>query len=74
MEKLVILANFKVDVANPGENPDGSPKAATVVPFTKGMVVAEDEVPEGQSAQDWIDKGLAERGRGDAARTDIAAI
>ncbi len=71
MDKLVILANFKVDVANAGTNPDGTPRASTVVAFTKGMVVAADDIPAGQSADDWIAKGLAKRGTADAD-TDIA--
>lgn len=72
MDKLIIVQNFKVDVPNAGENPDGTPKAATVVAYTKGMVVAADDIPEGQSADDWIAKGLAKRGTADTD-TDIAA-
>lgn len=48
--KLEIIENFHVWV---GARP------ATKVDYTRGMVVDEKDVPADQSAQDWIDKGLA---------------
>lgn len=53
MEKLIIEANFHVFVSQ------GEGKPERKVEFTKGMVVAENDMPEGQSAEDWIAKGLA---------------
>ncbi len=50
--KIQILANFHVFV--PGDSVDDKR-----VEFTKGMVVDDANMPVGQSAQDWIEKGLA---------------
>lgn len=52
MEKLVILANFHVFVAQ-----EGLPERK--VTFERSQVVAVADLPEGQSAEDWIAKGLA---------------
>lgn len=52
MAKLQIVANFLVWVpAEPGKD--------RKVEFTKGMVLDADALPAGQSAEDWIAKGLA---------------
>lgn len=48
--KVEIIANFLV--WEPGEG-----DSERRVEFTKGMVV--DKAPDGQSLQDWVDKGLA---------------
>lgn len=61
--KLLILQNFAVMVPtgtyesgqHAGEN-----KPDRRVPYSKGMVVNEADVPEKQSADDWIEKELAE--------------
>jgi len=53
MDKYLIEANFHVYV-NQGE---GRPEKR--VAFTKGVVVEADDVPEGQSGDDWVTKGLA---------------
>ena len=60
MDKLLILANFKVDV--PVErNAENDVIRSKPVAYTKGMVIDAADVPEGQSADDWIEKGLAEK-------------
>jgi hypothetical protein len=51
--KVEIVENFRVWVSTEPGQPERK------VGFTKGMVVDEPNVPAGQSAQDWIDKGLA---------------
>lgn len=53
MEKVIIDANFHIFVSQ-GE---GKPEAKAL--FTKGMVVAADEIPEGHTAESWVEKGLA---------------
>lgn len=58
MDRLIILANFHVDVSN-GKDAAGNDKPPTKKAFTKGMVVNIDDLPEGQSADDWIEKELA---------------
>lgn len=52
MAKLQIVANFRVWV------PD-EPGKDRKVEFTKGMVLDAADVPAGQSAEDWVAKGLA---------------
>jgi hypothetical protein len=52
IEKARVAANFHVFV--PAE--DGRDKK---VAYTAGMAVAAADLPEGQSLQDWVDKGLA---------------
>ncbi len=51
MAKLQIIANFRVWVPDAGKD--------RKVEFTKGMVLDESAVPEGQTAEDWLAKGLA---------------
>jgi hypothetical protein len=62
MEKLLILENFAVDVPQ-GVHEDGPHVGKDKPPITrrylKGVVVDASEVPEGQTAADWIEKGLA---------------
>jgi hypothetical protein len=58
MDKLIILANFHVFVAA-GKGPGGGDLPDRKVSYTKGMVVPLADVPQGQSAEDWIAKGLA---------------
>lgn len=53
MDKYIIEANFHVFVAQ-GEGVNEK-KAV----YSKGMVIEESEIPAGQSADDWIAKGLA---------------
>ena len=54
MRKLVIAANFHVDL------PDSDPeKPSTRKPYTKGMVVDEADLPEGHTAEAWVSKDLA---------------
>lgn len=50
---LLILAGFRVIVSR---QKDGEPGHITYMP---GMVVVADSIPADQTAQDWIDKGLA---------------
>lgn len=53
MDKLIIEANFHVFV------PTGEGKPERKATFTKGMVLEASDIPEGQSAEDWIAKVLA---------------
>lgn len=53
MEKVIIEANFHVFVSQ------GEGKRELKVEFTKGMVVAADDIPEGHTAESWVEKGLA---------------
>lgn len=55
MRTLVIAANFHVDLPNP--DPE---KPSTRKPFTKGIVVDEADLPEGHTAEAWVEKGLAD--------------
>lgn len=50
--KILITANFHVFVAQQG-------KADRRVSFARGVVIDGADVPAGQSAGDWIAKGLA---------------
>lgn len=54
MRRLMILANFHVYALAPGA------ERATRVEYLRGQVIAEGDVPADQSADDWIDKGLAQ--------------
>jgi hypothetical protein len=58
MDKFIIAANFHVYVGQ-GKNPDDTDKPARKVTFSKGMVVDANDIPEGQTADDWVAKGLA---------------
>jgi hypothetical protein len=58
MDKLIIAANFHLFVGQ-GQNADGTDKPARKVTFSKGMVVDANDIPEGQTAEDWVSKGLA---------------
>ena len=51
--KYIIEANFHVYVGQGDDKPER--KAS----FTKGMVVEAADIPQGQSAADWVGKGLA---------------
>ena len=53
MDKLIIEANFHVFV------PQGEGLPERRVEFTRSMLVPVDEIPEGQTADDWVAKGLA---------------
>ena len=63
----MIVENFHVDVEQ-GKDVAGKERPPIRKYFTKGMVIAVDQLPQGHSAQDWIDKGLAK-----AASTEKAA-
>ncbi len=52
MLRVIITENFHVFVSQAG-------KTDRRVGFTKGMVVEDDKIPEGQTTDDWIAKGLA---------------
>lgn len=58
MRTLIIAANFHVDIAQ-GQDDDGNDKPSIRKPYTKGMVVGEGDLPEGQAADVWIAKDLA---------------
>lgn len=58
MDKLLILENFHVYVAD-GFQADGKQKPDKRVALTKGMTLSPDQLPAGQSAADWVEKGLA---------------
>jgi len=53
MFRCIILENFHVFVRM-GE---GHPERR--IEFTKSMLVAVDDIPEGHTADDWVAKGLA---------------
>lgn len=53
MERYLVLENFHVFVP---QDEGGTEKK---VIYLKGQVV--EDVPEGQSAEDWIEKGLTRR-------------
>lgn len=53
MQRVIIVENFHVFVWQ------GDGKHDRKVGFTKGMVVEGDKIPDGQSLDDWIAKGLA---------------
>ncbi len=53
MERYLVLENFHVFV------PEGDCASEKKVIYLKGQVV--EDMPEGQSAEDWIEKGLARR-------------
>ena len=59
MNAVRIVANFHVFVPQPA-GPDGKPQPEKRVHYARGQSVPGDEIPSGQSAADWIDKGLAE--------------
>ena len=52
-ERYLVLENFHVFV------PQGEGGTEKKVIYLKGQVV--EDVPEGQSAEDWIEKGLTRR-------------
>ena len=58
MEKLLVLENFHVFIADGFQADGATPKPDKRAAFTKGMTVAVDQLPAGQSADDWIAKGL----------------
>lgn len=53
MDKYLIEANFHVYVNQGEDQPEKQ------VDFSKGMIVEESDIPEGQSGKDWVAKGLA---------------
>jgi hypothetical protein len=53
MGKYLIEANFHVFVSQGDDKPE---RKAT---YSKGMVVEAADIPQGQSAADWVAKGLA---------------
>lgn len=53
MEKLIIETNFHVFV------PQSEGRPERRVEFKAGMLVEADDIPEGQTADDWVAKGLA---------------
>ena len=53
MQRYLVLENFHVFV------PQGEGGSEKKVIYLKGQVV--EDVPEGQSAEDWIEKGLTRR-------------
>lgn len=54
MDKLIIAANFRV-FEREADGKTESPRE-----YLKGMTVATSEIPDGHTAQDWIEKGLAQ--------------
>ncbi|CAB4167202.1 hypothetical protein UFOVP860_6 [uncultured Caudovirales phage] len=58
MDKLLVLENFHVYIPD-GLQPDGERKPDKRITFTKGMTLTTDQIPAGQAAADWIEKGLA---------------
>lgn len=52
-DKLIVEANFHVFV------PQGEGLPERRVEFTRSMLVPVDDIPEGQTADDWVAKGLA---------------
>lgn len=56
--KYLINANFHVFVPVP-EGADGKPRPEAKKVFGRGQVIDESDIPDGQSAEDWISKGLA---------------
>ena len=52
-DKYIIALNFHVFVSQ------GEGKAERKQAFTKGQVIEENDIPAGQSADDWVAKGLA---------------
>jgi hypothetical protein len=58
MERIIITQTFEVDVPR-ADHHDGTPAAAEVITFSKGMVIEADRIPVGHTAQDWVDKELA---------------
>ena len=52
-DKYIIALNFHVFVSQ------GEGKPERKQPFTKGQVIEENDIPAGQSADDWVAKGLA---------------
>lgn len=55
--RVIINENFHVFVSQ------GADKSDRRVAFTKGMVVDDTAIPDGQFAASWIAKGLAARPR-----------
>ncbi len=55
--RVIINENFHVFVSQ------GDGRSDRKVAFTKGMVVDDTAIPEGQTTDDWIAKGLAARPR-----------
>ena len=58
MNAVRIIQNFHVREAE--LTTDGGHRDGRHITFVRGQSIPLDEVPAGQSAQDWIDKGLAE--------------
>jgi hypothetical protein len=56
----LIVANFHVYVSDGTDPATGKPRPDKKVSFFKGRVIEPDKIPEGQSGDDWVDKGLAE--------------
>lgn len=54
---LVILQGFSVFAPRSKRRGKGEER----VRFGAGMVIEEKDIPPGQSAEDWIEKGLAKR-------------
>lgn len=50
---LLILAGFRINAPRSPAAPKG------YIEYMPGMVIVADSIPADQSAQDWIDKGLA---------------
>ena len=51
--QYLIVANFHVFL------PAQEGKADTKRSFSKGQVIDESDIPDGQSGDDWVSKGLA---------------
>lgn len=53
MRKLIVTANFHVDI----DQGEGKPAVRKL--YSKGLVVEETDIPDGHTADGWIEKGLA---------------
>jgi hypothetical protein len=52
-DKLIVETSFHVFV------PQGEGRPERRVEYRAGMLVEADDIPEGQTADDWVAKGLA---------------
>lgn len=59
MNAVRIVASFHIFVPQPAGH-DGKPQPEKRQHYARGQSVPVDEIPTGQSAADWIEKGLAE--------------
>ena len=55
--QLIVLQPFYVWVPS-GKNADGTDKPDRRQSYSPGQTLQSQDVPEGQSTEDWIEKGL----------------